>query len=160
MGKVQVGFFDAVRLIRRSLELGKVENAIAICDDMLKAEPKPVADAELRAIGYRNVEIAGDLVTGEKFMDGPVNDWVKFRGSERLMKIDHAWRKGDTGIPSRIWALSDAYGTRGLIPPQGYDWSGIRDSSEVATYAMLGVAEEWWADRGPWPWQRTEVQKP
>lgn len=28
------------------------------------------------------------------------------------------------------WAYTDAYGEQGYVPPQGYDWSGFRDSSE------------------------------
>lgn len=27
------------------------------------------------------------------------------------------------------WNFTDAYGELGYIPPQGYDWSGFRDSS-------------------------------
>jgi hypothetical protein len=30
------------------------------------------------------------------------------------------------------WKYTDAYGHPGYIPPQGYDWSGFRDSSELA----------------------------
>jgi len=28
------------------------------------------------------------------------------------------------------WHYTDAYGEMGYIPPQGYDWSGFRDSSK------------------------------
>jgi hypothetical protein len=30
------------------------------------------------------------------------------------------------------WEFTDAYGAPGLIPPQGYDWSGFRDSTELS----------------------------
>jgi len=43
----------------------------------------------------------------------------------------------------RCWPYTDAYGEPGYLPPQGYDWSGFRDSSDDAIRAMaeeLGVA--------------------
>lgn len=30
------------------------------------------------------------------------------------------------------WSLQDGYGATGMTPPQGFDWSGIRDSSPAA----------------------------
>jgi hypothetical protein len=39
-----------------------------------------------------------------------------------------------------IWDLTDAYGKKGLVPPQGHDWSGIRDSSEEQIWEMFRVA--------------------
>lgn len=41
---------------------------------------------------------------------------------------------------SKIWKLSNGYGEKGYIPCQGYDWSGIRDSSEDAIWQMTKVA--------------------
>ena len=35
-----------------------------------------------------------------------------------------------------IWATQDGYGTPGYTPDQGYDWSGIRDSSPEAKKKM------------------------
>lgn len=43
-------------------------------------------------------------------------------------------------IYAAIYAQNDAYGARGTIPPQGYDWSGIRDSSKEAQDRMALVA--------------------
>ncbi len=40
----------------------------------------------------------------------------------------------------RIWELTDAYGDKGYIPSQGYDWSGIRDSSIEAVWKMTNVS--------------------
>lgn len=40
----------------------------------------------------------------------------------------------------RIWRLTDAYGSKGYIPSQGYDWSGVRDSSTEAIWKMFDVA--------------------
>jgi hypothetical protein len=37
---------------------------------------------------------------------------------------------------ARVYDLSDGYGEPGYIPVQGYDWSGIRDSSPAAIDAM------------------------
>lgn len=42
----------------------------------------------------------------------------------------------------RIWGLTDAYGVKGRIPRQGYDWSGILDSSLEAVLEMTNVAVE------------------
>lgn len=44
------------------------------------------------------------------------------------------------GPANEIWALQDGYGEPGFWPPQGWDWSGIRDSSEKAIDAMYEVA--------------------
>ena len=37
------------------------------------------------------------------------------------------------------WALQDGYGEPGVIPDQGWDWSGIRDSSPAAIKRMYDV---------------------
>jgi hypothetical protein len=47
------------------------------------------------------------------------------------------------------WPLTDAYGEPGLVPPQGYDWSGFRDSSDEAIAAMAAVLERRRAPRCP-----------
>lgn len=31
------------------------------------------------------------------------------------------------------WKYTDAYGSPGFMPSQGYDWSGFRDSSKAST---------------------------
>lgn len=67
-------------------------------------------------------------------------DWVDARG-----------RKGSSYLPltvigsvnwsdNRIWQYTDAYGPKGYIPPQGYDWSGVRDSSNEAIWSMFSEA--------------------
>ena len=38
------------------------------------------------------------------------------------------------------WKHTDAYGSVGLVPAQGWDWSGIRDSSEPAIAKIATVA--------------------
>lgn len=42
-----------------------------------------------------------------------------------------------------IYNLNDAYGEVGFVPPQGYDWSGLRDSSEKAQKAMGGFVRNY-----------------
>jgi len=42
------------------------------------------------------------------------------------------------------WQYTDAYGEPGYVPPQGYDWSAFRDSSDAAVQQMadvLGIKE-------------------
>lgn len=41
-----------------------------------------------------------------------------------------------------IWTETDAYGPKGFIPAQGYDWSGIRDSSDSAKMLMAEKARK------------------
>jgi len=44
--------------------------------------------------------------------------------------------RDDATLWADLWPLTDAYGPHGFIPPQGYDWSGFRDSSDEAITAM------------------------
>lgn len=39
-------------------------------------------------------------------------------------------------IDAAVWALQDGYGAAGYTPAQGWDWSGIRDSSAPAVERM------------------------
>jgi hypothetical protein len=39
-------------------------------------------------------------------------------------------------IRNETWKLQDGYGQAGFVPAQGWDWSGIRDSSDLATMKM------------------------
>jgi len=50
---------------------------------------------------------------------------------------DRAWDGGERF--DEVWACTDAYGEPGTIPHQGYDWSGIRDSSPGALRDMAEV---------------------
>lgn len=45
-----------------------------------------------------------------------------------LSDIHAAIRTSDTAL-NIAWSLQDGYGVAGYTPPQGYDWSGIRDST-------------------------------
>lgn len=53
-----------------------------------------------------------------------------------LKDLRRAWETASPEAFAILWSLSDGYGEPGLIPPQGYDWSGIRDSSPAAIRAM------------------------
>ena len=39
-------------------------------------------------------------------------------------------------IVEETWNLQDGYGEQGFMPTQGWDWSGIRDSSDEAIINM------------------------
>ena len=47
-----------------------------------------------------------------------------------------------------VWSLTDAYGPVGFVPPQGYDWSGIRDSTEAAQTRMAEGIVQFLTNRG------------
>jgi len=49
---------------------------------------------------------------------------------------------------TQVWDYSDGYGEPGYVPPQGYDWSGIRDSSAVAKGRMARAVKAYFNGRG------------
>lgn len=55
------------------------------------------------------------------------------RHASMMADIHSAWMAGGN---DHLWDLSDGYGEPGYIPEQGYDWSGIRDSSIEAIESM------------------------
>ena len=50
--------------------------------------------------------------------------------------IYDAYHNGTDEQFYEIYARSDGYGIEGLVPEQGYDWSGVRDSSPAAIYRI------------------------
>lgn len=88
--------------------------------------------------------------------------WTKYTAERRSDKEFDIKIKGEQGIgenkwpfsawmplsiisgvnwaDNKIWKLSDGYGKKGYIPVQGYDWSGIRDSSNEAIWEMTYIA--------------------
>ncbi len=64
---------------------------------------------------------------------------MNFTGRLDLMWIKEAV---DTvpGFVVAVWAVQDGYGNPGVTPTQGYDWSGIRDSSPAAVRTMAEMA--------------------
>jgi hypothetical protein len=96
---------------------------------------------------YRNVTFNTDgTLRGEWSLPG-FGTWLRFSRA----RLDLLWIEAanDTGpeVMERLWALQDGYGEPGSTPPQGWDWSGIRDSSEEAKARMLTVAAYYL----PWP---------
>lgn len=77
----------------------------------------------------------GDLPCGCTLMDGRCA-----KHGAMMDKLYAVWSGDDTDLFTRVWAESDGYGIPGEVPPQGYDWSGIRDSSTEAVEAMYAVA--------------------
>lgn len=53
--------------------------------------------------------------------------------------IHEAYFSGDRAKRALIYSLADGYGAPGTIPPQGYDWSGVRDSTPAATRRMAAA---------------------
>jgi hypothetical protein len=93
---------------------------------------------------------AGESGNGGQFAGHPRSDaecamTIKDERRENLGLIFDVW--GSHGVPESvneaIWDLSDGYGEPGYIPEQGYDWSGIRDSTPEAISAMAEVARDW-----------------
>lgn len=81
---------------------------------------------------WRACLLEHDRFTGS----GPVEGCPGCAARLLLPAIYDAWHAGDAQLRSTLWALQDGYGTPGLIPEQGHDWSGIRDSSPAATLRM------------------------
>lgn len=48
---------------------------------------------------------------------------------------------GSEAINRKLWELQDGYGDEGFTPIQGWDWSGIRDSSVDAIEAMYAAVQ-------------------
>lgn len=59
------------------------------------------------------------------------------RHAAMMSEIYAVWNgSNDPDVLATLWSLSDGYGPAGFVPPQGHDWSGIRDSSVAAVEAM------------------------
>lgn len=87
---------------------------------------------------YSNVTIHEDgSVTGTRSLGGRP---VPFRGSLPMLWISEAYESSDAAA-DEIWALQDGYGEPGYVPEQGYDWSGIRDSSPESVAGMFAAAQ-------------------
>lgn len=93
---------------------------------------------------YRNITIEGDLIDGQ-YSRNKGESWISFMATIRLFRIQAAM-DASTEAFRRIWMLQDGYGEPGCTPPQGYDWSGIRDSTAATVKAMDSVAMEYVTD--------------
>ena len=85
---------------------------------------------------YLDVTLADDgTVLGRRVFAG--SGAVRFESPLQMVWIDIA---RDTAAADDIWDLQDGYGEPGYTPDQGWDWSGIRDSTPEAKTRMLAVA--------------------
>lgn len=93
---------------------------------------------------YRNVVVEDDPAhfTGEYSYDG--KRWYRFAATRSLHHIQIACASVECA--ERVWAVQDGYGSPGFVPAQGWDWSGIRDSSDEAIAAMWEIAREYITD--------------
>lgn len=53
-----------------------------------------------------------------------------------VTEIWEAWQSMSERAAALLWTMQDGYGEPGFMPEQGYDWSGIRDSSCAAIEQM------------------------
>lgn len=58
-----------------------------------------------------------------------------------------AWGSGDYDLIEIMWSLQDGYGSPGFVPVQGYDWSGVRDSTPDALRAIYRAIKAHQAER-------------
>lgn len=72
------------------------------------------------------------LDCGCSLMEGRCDEHARMMG-----EIHQAWQSGSAAAGEVLWSLQDGYGEQGFMPDQGYDWSGIRDSSTEAIEAMF-----------------------
>lgn len=79
----------------------------------------------------------GPAECGCSLMDGRC---LKHQGM--MARIYNAWNSGDPEVQDVIWSMQDGYGEPGFTPGQGYDFSGIRDSSQETVEAMLLAVSE------------------
>jgi hypothetical protein len=85
-------------------------------------------NVDIRHVG-RNSEREGDVEITGTSERGIFTAWLP-------LAVIHAvdW------VNPAIYGQSDGYGELGHVPPQGYDWSAIRDSSKEQVWKMFEVA--------------------
>lgn len=84
------------------------------------------------------------MSTTDPFMNQMLND-MGFNSEEkrelrrRVLKAAYELARTDDKRNDEIWEAQDGYGSPGYTPPQGWDWSGIRDSSYRAVVEMAEI---------------------
>lgn len=73
---------------------------------------------------------------------GIVVRYVHWNGEGRKLITNIVCRT----IDDEVWKLQDGYGSPGWTPSQGWDWSGIRDSSKNAILRIAAKILEILAD--------------
>lgn len=95
---------------------------------------------------YRNVTVEEDgVIRGQQTL-GRGDRWVSFSADADLLHIREALDRFPDELGEVIWSLQDGYGEPGYTPVQGWDWSGIRDSSPEAIQAMVTEAKRFLND--------------
>jgi hypothetical protein len=98
---------------------------------------------------HANVMVATMLRTVLEYLEakyGDMNTEVHEMSNEHaiamLTVIRDVWYApgARAAVLHNIWNQNDGYGPTGHTPPQGQDWSGIRDSSYGATLKMYNEA--------------------
>ena len=94
---------------------------------------------------FRNVVVAEDgSLSGEEY-HYYTDKWGKFSADRKLLHI----RLAIDAYPdccTDIWQLQDGYGAPGSTPTQGWDGSGIRDSTPAAIDRMYEVAKKYFTE--------------
>jgi hypothetical protein len=74
--------------------------------------------------------------------DQPVESCMYCEVRPLLKRLyDLWWSTGTDDQRQIMWEMQDGYGAPGYTPPQGYDWSGIRDSEPATIMAMYLAVE-------------------
>ena len=81
---------------------------------------------------YRDLKCNSRSISGQR--TGPDGHWSKFVTTPNLFFINLAMDIMPETIGT-FMTMADGYGKRGYFP-DGYDWSGIRDSSQRARNEM------------------------
>jgi len=68
---------------------------------------------------------------------------AKATREEKLAALRFLWERGNAATLAELWSMQDGYGVPGFMPEQGYDWSGVRDSSDAAVDAMFAHFFPW-----------------
>lgn len=90
---------------------------------------------------YRNVVVEADGIIRGEYTQAPetaTSSWMRFSANRELLQISEAMERHE-GLYELVWLLQDGYGEPGFTPPQGWDWSGIRDSSPDAIRSMVDL---------------------
>jgi len=80
-----------------------------------------------------------------------IDDWkliCLFNSSASYGKLQSVDQKTRDEIFYKTWSLQDGYGKVGYTPSQGWDWSGIRDSSEKARINMAAAIRKILTSKG------------
>jgi hypothetical protein len=83
-------------------------------------------------------------VKNEVLQVAQIDDWgLVCKACHHSYQITNLTASERSVLYRLIYAKSDGYGETGHIPCQGYDWSGIRDSSPQAQADMAQAARDY-----------------